>query len=390
MAACRLHMTVTPVAGLRSSTVLKSSFVACPRVLSGPIRSNSLSASNGGRRRFIVHAHKVEVEHQGKTHVLEIPEDETILSAAIDAGLDLPHDCKLGVCMTCPAKLISGEVDQSEGMLSDDVMEQGYALMCASYPNLLNLFLEVDGSLHIFSYLLSAIFVPPEAFYSLVPSTPPRLPPSSSASLLASQTFVSSHFLSSTFLNPSSSPSQILSLPVSVSATASPPLGIRCSVYPSPSPPLRFPLCLPLFLSTLRLPLSVSQLRLPNFVSPSPSPPLHLPNPISPSPPPPLRLVHSVSHSSLALPLPLSVSPSPSLPLCLFLSVSPTASPLSVPPSLSPPLHHPLPASIPPSLFSLPVFPFPFSPYSLLCVAPVASIGRKSILLAIPSLTGPL
>ncbi|CAI7786453.1 unnamed protein product [Closterium sp. NIES-54] len=339
MAACRLHMTVTPVAGLRSSTVLKSSFVACPRVLSGPIRSNSLSASNGGRRRFIVHAHKVEVEHQGKTHVLEIPEDETILSAAIDAGLDLPHDCKLGVCMTCPAKLISGEVDQSEGMLSDDVMEQGYALMCASYPN---------------------------------------------------QTFVSSHFLSSTFLNPSSSPSQILSLPVSVSATASPPLGIRCSVYPSPSPPLRFPLCLPLFLSTLRLPLSVSQLRLPNFVSPSPSPPLHLPNPISPSPPPPLRLVHSVSHSSLALPLPLSVSPSPSLPLCLFLSVSPTASPLSVPPSLSPPLHHPLPASIPPSLFSLPVFPFPFSPYSLLCVAPVASIGRKSILLAIPSLTGPL
>ncbi|CAI5970781.1 unnamed protein product [Closterium sp. NIES-64] len=134
MAACRLHMTVTPVAGLVSSTVLKSNFVACPRVLSGPIRSNALSASNGGRRRFVVHAHKVEVEHQGKTHILEIPEDETILSAAIDAGLDLPHDCKLGVCMTCPAKLISGEVDQSEGMLSDDVMEQGYALMCASYP----------------------------------------------------------------------------------------------------------------------------------------------------------------------------------------------------------------------------------------------------------------
>jgi ferredoxin len=36
--------------------------------------------------------------------------------------------------MTCPAKLISGSVDQSEGMLSDDVVERGYALICAAYP----------------------------------------------------------------------------------------------------------------------------------------------------------------------------------------------------------------------------------------------------------------
>jgi ferredoxin len=32
--------------------------------------------------------------------------------------LDVPHDCKLGVCMTCPARLVAGEVDQSDGMLS--------------------------------------------------------------------------------------------------------------------------------------------------------------------------------------------------------------------------------------------------------------------------------
>jgi ferredoxin len=24
----------------------------------------------------------------------------------MDAGLDLPHDCKMGVCMTCPARLV--------------------------------------------------------------------------------------------------------------------------------------------------------------------------------------------------------------------------------------------------------------------------------------------
>lgn len=60
--------------------------------------------------------------------------DETILSKALDSGLSVPHDCKLGVCMTCPARLLSGSVDQSEGMLSDDVVERGYALLCSAYP----------------------------------------------------------------------------------------------------------------------------------------------------------------------------------------------------------------------------------------------------------------
>ncbi|CAA6658554.1 unnamed protein product [Spirodela intermedia] len=48
--------------------------------------------------------------------------------------MEVPHDCKLGVCMTCPARLLSGAVDQSEGMLSDDVIDRGYALLCVSYP----------------------------------------------------------------------------------------------------------------------------------------------------------------------------------------------------------------------------------------------------------------
>lgn len=88
------------------------------------------------RRRTLplCRAHKVEVEHNGTVTVLEVAEDETILNVALDKGMELPHDCKLGVCMTCPAKIVSGSLDQSEGMLSDDVQEAGYALMCAAYP----------------------------------------------------------------------------------------------------------------------------------------------------------------------------------------------------------------------------------------------------------------
>ena len=57
-----------------------------------------------------------------------------ILSAALDAGIELPHDCKLGVCLTCPSKVLSGTVDQSEGTLDDSVTSQGYALTCITYP----------------------------------------------------------------------------------------------------------------------------------------------------------------------------------------------------------------------------------------------------------------
>ncbi|MCC5623234.1 2Fe-2S iron-sulfur cluster binding domain-containing protein, partial [Nostoc sp. CHAB 5715] len=40
----------------------------------------------------------VEIDHQGKIHTLQVPEDETILSVADAAGLELPSSCHAGVC----------------------------------------------------------------------------------------------------------------------------------------------------------------------------------------------------------------------------------------------------------------------------------------------------
>ncbi|GMI95995.1 ferredoxin C 1 [Hibiscus trionum] len=113
-----------------------------PLILSKPKHPTAISKLNprnhhGSNKRFsalIASSYKVVLEHEGKSTELEVEDDETILSKALDEGLDVPHDCKLGVCMTCPAKLVSGSVDQSEGMLSDDVVESGFALLCVSYP----------------------------------------------------------------------------------------------------------------------------------------------------------------------------------------------------------------------------------------------------------------
>ncbi|KAL6971550.1 Ferulic acid decarboxylase 1 [Sarracenia purpurea var. burkii] len=100
-------------------------------------RINLRALSGSARPRpslAIVRSHRVLIEHEGRTTELEVEPDETILSKALESGLSVPHDCKLGVCMTCPARLLSGAVDQSDGMLSDDVVARGFALLCASYP----------------------------------------------------------------------------------------------------------------------------------------------------------------------------------------------------------------------------------------------------------------
>ncbi|CAH8317248.1 unnamed protein product [Eruca vesicaria subsp. sativa] len=102
-----------------------------------PPRNVTLSTTH--RRTFptggiIARSYKVVVEQDGKKTELEVEPDETILSKALESGMDVPYDCNLGVCMTCPAKLVTGTVDQSDGMLSEDVVERGYALLCASYP----------------------------------------------------------------------------------------------------------------------------------------------------------------------------------------------------------------------------------------------------------------
>ena len=58
-----------------------------------------------------------------------------ILDVAQEQNIEIPFSCSAGVCTTCAAKIISGKVEQSEGMgLSPDLQAEGYALLCVSYP----------------------------------------------------------------------------------------------------------------------------------------------------------------------------------------------------------------------------------------------------------------
>lgn len=66
---------------------------------------------------------------------IAVPDDQYILDIAEEAGIRLPSGCKQGNCSACVAKLVSGEVDQSEQkFLSSSEIEAGYTITCVAYP----------------------------------------------------------------------------------------------------------------------------------------------------------------------------------------------------------------------------------------------------------------
>ncbi|HEY0625591.1 MAG TPA: 2Fe-2S iron-sulfur cluster-binding protein [Allosphingosinicella sp.] len=89
--------------------------------------------------------HALQEQAQGLTMVVtldgrkrRVPFDAAagnILDSARASGLPAPYACKAGVCATCRARVVSGEVEMAARYgLSDEEIAAGYVLTCQSVP----------------------------------------------------------------------------------------------------------------------------------------------------------------------------------------------------------------------------------------------------------------
>lgn len=58
-----------------------------------------------------------------------------LLDTLEDHGVSLPYGCRYGGCISCAAKLLDGQVDQSAGVaLNGRQLNDGYVLLCVARP----------------------------------------------------------------------------------------------------------------------------------------------------------------------------------------------------------------------------------------------------------------
>ncbi len=81
--------------------------------------------------------HKVTIKNSAKNsdHSFDVRPSQTVLQAAIDAGINLPYGCRNGACGSCKAKLVSGKVmhnDYQGSAMSDAELAAGNTLLCCA------------------------------------------------------------------------------------------------------------------------------------------------------------------------------------------------------------------------------------------------------------------
>lgn len=78
---------------------------------------------------------RLSVQLDGKAHELRMHAHERVLDVALAAGLDLPYSCKGGVCCTCRAKVLEGQVAMEKNFtLEDWEVKKGFVLSCQARP----------------------------------------------------------------------------------------------------------------------------------------------------------------------------------------------------------------------------------------------------------------
>lgn len=79
---------------------------------------------------------EITVEYQDRTEVVRCQPGQSILEAVEASGLwtEVPSSCRAGVCTTCAAWLLSGDVEDPFAALDANIRKEGFILTCSSTP----------------------------------------------------------------------------------------------------------------------------------------------------------------------------------------------------------------------------------------------------------------
>lgn len=79
--------------------------------------------------------YSVILHFKGEIKEINVPYQQSILDAALEQGINLPYSCHAGICSTCTANCIKGQVrmDYNE-VLMDNEIEAGRVLVCTGHP----------------------------------------------------------------------------------------------------------------------------------------------------------------------------------------------------------------------------------------------------------------
>ncbi len=129
--------------GMRSDTIHREIFTPAtgkrgPAIVVGTPRTNACVNT--------ADTTNAELVLDGRRHFITIAKDETIIEAAQRQGIDAPFACKGGMCCTCRAQIVEGEVEMAQNYsLEPRELQKGFVLTCQSRPKSEKLIVDYDA-----------------------------------------------------------------------------------------------------------------------------------------------------------------------------------------------------------------------------------------------------
>lgn len=121
--------------GLEREQIHVERFMSLPDEVDGAIAAapgSTVSADSATGENSSV---ELEVLLDGAMHTISCGSNETMLDAALRAGIQAPHSCRAGMCASCMCQVVEGAVDlRHNDVLDERDLAKAWTLSCQAVP----------------------------------------------------------------------------------------------------------------------------------------------------------------------------------------------------------------------------------------------------------------